>query len=228
MRTNFEHPETKDGSHGTVTTHPAYGQISASRRYGGRMTLYGSDFVHDSTVSITISLSELHRSLSRDWNHPRQEVIEVVLSESQWATFVSSMNMGSGPCCTIQHIEGDRKPWIPLPEDRKKQYGAEFVDTLNDAIKRIDDAMVKVSSSGLSAKKSAEVISELKMAKQEIQSNLPFVAKSFDENMEDTVEKAKQEIHGYLNGQIARAGLTALQTSRDVLTLESNEDSTNA
>jgi hypothetical protein len=48
------------------------------------------------------------------------------------------------------------------------------------------------------------------MAKQEIQSNMPFVEKQFAEHVENTVESAKQEIHGYMVGQLQRAGLTAL------------------
>jgi len=198
MRAEIEEPVTvDDGRGGTITRHPAYGQISAARRQGGHMTLYGSDFVHNSTVAISIHASELHRGLSRDWNFAKNEIIEVVLSESQWATFVSSLNMGSGPCCTIQHVNAERKPWLPVPQDRSQQYGSEFVETLNDAVKRVDDAIAKVSASGLSGKKSADIINELKMA--------------------------KQEIHGYINGHIARAGLEAIQSSRDVLFLETSD-----
>lgn len=222
-RTVTEPVTVNDGRDGTITTHPSYGQISASRRQGGGFTLYGSDFVHNSTVAITISASELHRSLSRDWNFPRHEIIEVVLSESQWATFVSSLNNGSGPCCTIQHVQGERMPCLPAPQERTKQYSGEYLETINDALKRIDMAIENVSASGLSAKKSLGIVNDLKMAKQELLSNIPFIAKSFDESMEETVEKAKQEIHGYLTGHIARAGLEALQSSRDVPSLESSD-----
>lgn len=229
MREVSEPVTDDDGRGGTTSNHPAFGQISAARRHGGSMSLYGSDFVHNSTVAITICTSELNRSLSRDWNFQKQEIIEVVLSESQWATFVSSLNNGSGPCCTIQHVKGERMPSLPIPHDRTKQYGAKFIETINDALKRIDDAIDSVASSGLSAKKADVILSDLKMARQEMRLNIPFVAKSFDENMEETVEKAKQEIHGYLNAHIARAGLAALQSSSDVLSLESRpSDDTSA
>ena len=40
----------------------------------------------------------------------------------------------------------------------------------------------------------------------ELSSNLPFVADSFDEHVEEKIEKAKQEVHGYMNGVLTRAG----------------------
>src|SRR5687767_12050919 len=86
---------------GTTESHPAYGQISASR-VSGSINLYGSDFRHNHYVIVSIHRSVLDRDLSHDWPFPRQEIIEVALSESQWAHFVSSLNAGSGAQCTIQ------------------------------------------------------------------------------------------------------------------------------
>ena len=62
----------------------------------GSTNLYDSDFRHNHYMTITIRASELHRDLNRDWHFGRNELIEVALTESQWATFVSAPNMGSG------------------------------------------------------------------------------------------------------------------------------------
>jgi hypothetical protein len=78
-----------------TTTHPAFGQIGASR-VSGHIQLYDSDFHHNAYMTISIRRSELHRSLNRDWHYGRDELIEVALSEAQWATFVSAPNIGSG------------------------------------------------------------------------------------------------------------------------------------
>lgn len=117
MRLEEQEPEVVEvttGAHrgSKLLRHPAYGQIGASRTYGGGRALYGSDFRHNSSVTIRISESEVTRDLSRDWPHATREIVEVTLSEAQWATFVSSLNMGEGTQCTLAHVMGERKPPI--------------------------------------------------------------------------------------------------------------------
>ncbi|KKL96942.1 hypothetical protein LCGC14_1839510, partial [marine sediment metagenome] len=81
----------------TVERHPAYAQIGAMRVSGSHGAyLYGSDFRHQHYIMIQIHDSVLHRSLSGDRAHSGKRLIEVALSEAQWATFVSSLNQGSG------------------------------------------------------------------------------------------------------------------------------------
>jgi hypothetical protein len=84
----------------SVEKHPAYAQIGASRVSGGTY-LYGSNFAHQHYVTISITKSELNRSLSRDWASGGEEYIEVALSEAQWASFVSTLNSGTGIQCTL-------------------------------------------------------------------------------------------------------------------------------
>ena len=115
MNERFQQPTAeKVGSNitETVESHPAYAQISASR-VSGQTNLYGSDFSHQNYVTISIHASELHRSLSRDWAFSRREYIEVAMSESQWAAFVSSMNVGCGIQCTLSHLEGNASHRYP-------------------------------------------------------------------------------------------------------------------
>lgn len=72
-----------DGPRGGHTVrHPAFASIRASRVSGGA-NLYDSDFQHQHYVTVSIMRSELHRTLSNDWHHGREELIEVAMSESQ-------------------------------------------------------------------------------------------------------------------------------------------------
>jgi len=116
MAREIEEPKlVKEDHHGKSYEHPAFGQIRASR-VSGHAVLYGSDFVHQGFVTITISTSQLQRTLAREWYFGKSEVIEVALSEAQWATFVSSMNMGSGVPCTIERQAGvGLIPGLPPP-----------------------------------------------------------------------------------------------------------------
>lgn len=214
MARTIEHPVTELtnslGSEDTeVSKHPAFAQILACR-VSGRAALYASDFEHNAFMTISICRSELHRGLNRDWHFARDEIIEVALTEAQWATFVSAPNSGSGVPCTIQHLHGKSVPGLPAPESRTKQFAKEIREDLVGCIESIDAAMAAVESLGLSKAKASTVKAHLEKTRRELAANLPYVAKQFDEHMEETVEKAKQEVHGYMSNIIQRAGLAAI------------------
>jgi hypothetical protein len=100
--------------------HPAYGMIGASRVSGGAY-LYGSDFRHQHWMTIRIHHGRLLRSdLSYDHYMAEGQIIEVELSEAQWATFVSAANVGDGVPCTINWVVGEGfLPELTPPTDRR-------------------------------------------------------------------------------------------------------------
>ncbi len=191
--------------------HPGFGQIQASRVSGGAV-LYGSDFIHQHFVTVTIRRSQLNRSLSLDWHFGREELVEVQLSEAQWATFVSSMNVGQGVPCTIAHVAGKPMPSLPYRNERE----ATTDDTqriIGGLTARVDAAIEEMTTgigAGLSEKKRAALLEGLKRLRRDVSDSLPFVAKSFSAHMETVVEKSKVEVNAYANAAVARAGLAAL------------------
>lgn len=192
-------------------THPAFGQI-AVHRVQGLAVLYGSDFVHHGYVTISISRSDLMRDLSHDWPLPRAELIEVALSEAQWATFVSSLNIGTGVQCTIQRHEGKLVPGLPDPQDTTAQFMTEADERLGRAIAELERLRTLIDSEELKASgKTREVMrGAVNSALTNLRSNLPFVARSFGEHMQRRAEKAKVEIMAWMHRTIQRAGLQAL------------------
>ncbi|MEI9428695.1 hypothetical protein [Mesorhizobium sp. Cs1299R1N3] len=207
----IEEPVTKADRNGDAsnTTHPAFGQIVA-HRVSGQATLYGSDFKHNATIRVTIARSELRRDLSKDWHHARNELIEVELSEGQWATFISSLNVGSGTPCTVKHVQGEQMPGLPDPIDRSKQFSGELDGKLKDSIENLQTILSRMDEMGLPKGKTAELRETLETAVREMSANMPFVAESFGRHVAKTVDRAKQEIHGYMQGVINRAGIAAL------------------
>lgn len=213
---------TPDDRDGTVTTHPAFAQIGASRT-SGHAILYGSDFVHNATIRIRIHRSQLRRDLAHDWHHGRDELIEVELSEAQWATFVSSLNVGDGTPCTLRRLEGERMPEISAPVDRREQFAGEVGERLKRATDGLRGLAGRLDEMGLPKKKAKEIQDAISHALMDLESNVKFVAKSFDEHMETTVEKAKQEVHGYIQGVVNRAGIASLAGEPLPLQLEHKE-----
>ena len=153
----------------TRETHPAYAQISASR-VSGHAVLYGSDFNHQHYVTISITPSELHRGLSYDRPHAllRGEIVEVALSEAQWAHFVSSMNQGSGTQCTVQHLHGKLVPQIPEPPDRKAQIVAEADEKMRDVQRQLAALDEELGELKLSTKQKDLLRRKLGMIRQQL------------------------------------------------------------
>jgi hypothetical protein len=203
--------ESSDGPmEGTIHSHPAYAQISASRVSGGAV-LYGSDFLHRGFVRIRIASSTMRRSLSNDWPHAAMRPhIEVDLSEAQWAHFVSSMNVGMGTQCTLRNLVGEDVPDLPQPVDRRDQFAAESAERMARAVESVNLAIEAVRASSLSKAKQAEIIGRMSAAERDISSNQRFVAEQFDEHMEKTTEAAKIEVNAYAMNALRQIGLESI------------------
>ena len=209
--------------HGTTMTHPAFAQIGASRVSGGR-TLYGSDFLHQNYVSIKLNRSKLKRSLSQDWHFGGEELFEIEMSEAQWATFVSSMNVGHGVPCTISHIDRKAMPGIPF-RTQDSEFKNDVRDHANKSVDHLKALLktVEANTVGLSKARQNELLQPIKDAITEISSNLPFVADAFDKHVETKIEAAKVEMHGYMAGVLHSAGLQALTEKQTPVLLTTNE-----
>lgn len=201
-------PDTSPMS-GTRTTHPAFAMIGVSR-VSGRSNLFASDFSHNAFMTITIKRAEHHRSLSNDWFFGKEQLISIALSESQWATFVSSANVGDGVPCTLEFAGGEVIPGLPDPPKRVHQFAAEVKERAAASIADLDALRAEIESLGLSKVKTAALLEKVRNARSTFTSSLPFIADQFDEHMEGTVEKAKAEIHGYMTGAIMRSGIESL------------------
>lgn len=199
------------GREGSTFDHPAFGQISASRVTAtlGR-TLYGSDFVHRAWVTIRISRSSFDRSLSRDWHHEKDSIVEVDLSEAQWATFVSSLNVGSGVPCTLDRIGRESIPGI-VRRVEADHFRDEVSEVVVKAIREVEAAKSEVEASTLPATRRRAIAERLRMAAQHLRSNLQFVARSFDEHVEKKTEKAKIEVNAYLTSRLLQVGSSSVQ-----------------
>lgn len=207
MRERVRPIRVKGGMHDDYAEqHPAYGMIGASRTQTTGAALAGSDFLHRSYITIRVHEAQLVRGLASDRWHAGNQLVEVALSEAQWATFLSTLNMGDGVPATIQRRESGQVPGIEPVTDRRAQHHDEIGQTLRDAL-----TLLSGLSDDIEAGRGKGVLREkLRRAVQELEANLPFVADQFDEAAEKTVERAKIEVEAYLTSAVHRAGLTAL------------------
>ena len=220
MRTIEEPVVTKeDGKHWDETErHPAFGVIGASRVSSTGHNLFQSDFQHRGFVVIKVMGAELHRGLSRDWVFARDTIVEVAVSEAQWATFVSTLNVGDGVPCTITARQGvGLVPGLPH-RDEKDKFAPELQKTLEEAASHLKE----LEKLPMSAKAHAQVEKAIKA----ITDSAPWVAKVFGEHVEEKLEKAKSEIGAWVTSTIQRAGLAALGSEAPVAFLEAPTEKT--
>ncbi len=204
-----------DGDHSKQYAHPAFGQISASRVSSTGYVLYGSDFIHDHFITLSISESTLHRDLSSDRHHSGNRLIQVALTEGQWATFLSSLNMGRGTPCTIEQVGQESRPRLPR-RDQRTVYESEVQGHIRDLTKSVDAALAEIDGeigASLSKTKREKVTAHLTRLRRTISDAIPFVAKMFEKHMEKTVESAKVEVHAYVGATMHRAGLAAIHSA---------------
>ncbi|CAM5563568.1 hypothetical protein [Eoetvoesiella caeni] len=213
MKSKIEEPitMTTEGGEKYVTTHPSFAQISASR-ISGQTHLYGSDFAHQSYVRVRINPSKLHRSLSNDWAFADSNSYLVVdMSEAQWASFVSSMNVGSGTQCTLRTNNGEQIAELPAPPSRTDQFSKEMGLRVERALDAVAQLANDVNDLKVSEKTKATLLARISKAHRELVSNTKFVADQFEEHMEVTVEKAKVEVNAYAINTLMQAGLEAVR-----------------
>jgi hypothetical protein len=183
-------------------SHPAWGMIGASRVSSSPpATLFDSDIKHQHFVTVRISAAERKRSLNRDWLHPQEQDIEVAMSEAQWASFVSSMNTGSGVPCTIEQRGRERMPAMPH-EPRLAESMDEVRNAGTKALAHIREAFAKVEE-----KPNKGNIKDLRHAIENAPANMGFAAESLSEHAENVVQKARADIEAMVLSKAAELGV---------------------
>ena len=185
-------------------SHPAWGMVSASRvsHSPPGAALFDSDMLHSHYVTVRISTAERHRDLNRDWLHGKQEFVEIAMSEAQWASFVSSMNVGQGVPCTITRREKEYDvPGFPH-EPRLAESMREVRDSAEEAIQKIQEAFAAYQE-----KKNAANLRDLEYAIKNMPANMEFAAKSLGEHAENVVQRSRADIEAMVIQKAKQLGL---------------------
>ncbi|WP_284161803.1 hypothetical protein [Burkholderia pseudomallei] len=200
-------------------THPAYGVISLSRPSGGSQEMFGSDLKHNSRVTLTINRAVEHRSLNTSWIHDKKELIEIDMTEHQWAKFVSSSGMSPTPC-TLRHApeEGfklERLPEIMNQSNAKEKASAEFSERIAKQVDGGAEVLEKLSVLIANGKANKSQLIELLSAANNsfgrLKTDAVFAIECFEEDMERIVESGRTEIEAHLTNLAHNTGLEVLK-----------------
>lgn len=203
-------------------THPSYGMVGISRvSIGGsaKMRLFGSSLDrHYSTIRLRIHEAERIHSLGQDRFHARRCVVEIEMSAAQFAEFVTTPNVGDGVPCTIRYVNNERiadPPDGPRVEAEMVREG--FDENVRKVAARLDALMkmaAKLEKVAPSAADRKEIAHEIRMARQEIASNLPFMLNQFEEATTRITTAAKAEVEAFVTHAVLSTGLDTLKKLR--------------
>ena len=204
-------------------SHPAYGTIGMSRiTCQPPQQLFGSSVKHGNFIALRIS--QAVRSTEGNYDHisTGKELIEVYLSGTQLGDLLTSMNVGEGVPCTINHINRESIPGIedentPITESREA-----FTKRITAMCEKSVQLLARVQGvcdtpKAISKADMKEIKGYAYSIQQDLTSNLPWMATCFDEKIEKTVQHAKGEVESFVSNIIARAGIKSIQDSKGVV-----------
>lgn len=202
-------------------SHESFGQIRFARVNGGNTTFYGSELPQDHYIVMELYQSEIHRDLTQDRYHNKGQVISLRMTSGQFSEMITSLNIGSGVPCTIERIQGKHIEKLPQQESRKEFMHRNFEDRMKEFAVRLKEkqkaAKDLVAKKSLTKEEQRDLNFHLEWLTREIESNIPFFAKCFQETMDNVVFEAKLEIENAIQHKINVLGLEVLHNENKLL-----------
>lgn len=200
------------GEDRTVERHPSYAQIEVTRTSSsGDVALYGSHTGHRNYICLKISQSEVARNLSTDWRHSKAlPLIEVALSEAQFASMITGIGIGGGTPCTILEMQGKSVDGIKPIDTKRRLFKREMMKSITKGVNDHNALIEEIKGLKLSEKAKQAMITRVDRMKHQAESAVDFIADQFDEFVEKTVDSAKRDIDAHQMMVVQRAGLQAI------------------
>lgn len=206
----------------TRRTHPSYGKIAFTRTNSNGTEFFGSELKQDNYVSLEIHNAEVIRDLSCDrYYSDGPTLIQVRMSSAQFAELITSMNVGSGVCCTIERLDGKKVEEYQPQESRKEFVHNEFKQRMkqfsNQLTQKQKEAKELINKKTLSKEDMRLLNNYIEWLTQEISSNIPYFAERFQETMDTVLHEAKLELENALQHKISVLGLNELHNQNKLL-----------
>lgn len=192
-----------------VESHPAFGKVTVVRGSGSPRTLFQSDIQHSHTVSLTVETATRRRDTHQDWVHGREQIVEIEMSESQWAALVASVGNGSGTNVTLRSVPGDRSvpalPYQPRTEvSRQNVTGA--VDRLLADVKEKFAHLEELEEAKAGVRERRAARAALRNALANATPNARYAVETLEEATENVVTQARADIEAMVADATARHG----------------------
>jgi hypothetical protein len=211
----------------TTTKHESFGLAGFSRITSSQGTnLFGSSIQHNNTIVFRLQHAKVDRHLEQDWYHTdgSTPIVEIEMSQTQFAEMITSMNMGDGVPVTIRHVQGSKIEPSPY-RNKRAMHAQEFKQTMQvfeQTVKETSGKLLEMISK-LPKKDQDQASRLVSQILQEIGSNIPFYEEQFQRQMDRTVKEAKGEVEAFIQNRTTSAGLKLLQGESELPTIQIEE-----
>ena len=201
--------------------HSSFAQIHFSR-VNGHANFYGSELDQYHYISMEVTESEMRRTLTKDWYFAHgKRLIALRMTSGQFAEMITSLNNGGGVCCTVEMVDGKKVDQMPPQESRKEFVHRKFEERMKAFAGEIRDkkesAKALVKKKTLSKADIHDLSIHLDWLTMEVESNIPFFMKCFQETMDEVVYEAKTEVENAIQHKINTLGLNALHEQNKLI-----------
>jgi hypothetical protein len=201
----------------TAHKHPAYGSIAIHRCQSNGSVLYDSPIPHHHYIAITIKEAEDMRGLHHNRHQPGTAIVEIEMSEAQFAQAITSMNTSGTPCTISRRWDMGTGKYalverLKLVRPDRETFEAEVkeaTEKVHSQVKDAKDALENIMQRGGTVRKGdlKELQSLLYHAEQDVEANLPFIQRSFYEAMAEVEAKVKTEIVATAEAVVRQRGM---------------------
>lgn len=185
-----------------------YMAMAGFSRVSGRTNLHGVDYPSGHFIVLRVYQGKVLRETTSDFymSDHRAPIVEVAMSEVQFAQLISSFNIGDGVPCTFKArpVEGAEIIQIDMPsaaESTEEKFTADVRETAKDAVDATKQALVLLNEilAGKTVSKAQvrEIQAAVETVDRELDRNLPFILKRADEAIGKRTLKSKAEVEAY-------------------------------
>jgi len=204
-----------------VDKHESYGMVGMNC-VSGETRLFGSQALHHSFLRFEVRHAEMRRQHSYD--RPVADsmpVIEFDISHAALAQLITNPGRGYGVPCTLRRVNGKQMEEPPDPTPITSKFQGDLKKTMASAMSTLEglaNQLREVTLPGnkpLGKKELSTLLGGIRHAIMQVKDNIPYVEDSFNEHMEDEVNKAITELEGARGHMISQLGLEAFAATAE-------------
>lgn len=180
--------------------HESQGMVKLSKvKSSHPVNLFGSRVPVESTIRLRVQQGLLHRELNYDKYSARGEtIIEVEMSELQFAEMITSVGQGDGVPVTLRNLNGVTLQ-EPVYESEMETFSKEFSKEMAEISRAIKALTMETKdrlndSKPLNKTERQDIISTLEGVEQFFRSTAPYMERTFNENMTRTMNEVMMSI----------------------------------
>ena len=191
------------------------GLIQINRTYGGRNILFGSNIPHDTCMKLTISQAYVDRCFNENHYYPKNKLIEIELSPSQYAEMITNLNHGVGVPCTITRFMEERVANDLKLNDELNLVKTEYAKAVDKIMDEIRNTIYEIpDDKSMSPKKIRDLKHDLANMLYRLTQEAPFMKERFDETLDKIFVEAKASIDDTINLTLSNIGLNTIKLQK--------------